>query len=224
MIRIPYSRRTTINKKDAPGAPLKMVNFSDAYREKLAGAMVESANLGFARKPFISPTKHVADDVLRATSLLLNDLSAIFDMAVPGYWGNSCQTLSSNIFARLNHAGIAADIVLGNVIINGVDEFETTLESLREEVLATRRLTAEQKVHAWVSLGDDTIVDAALPPRLVRHYGLPQHFEDVIFIGRAEMFNARFNIQYHPILTGTEFFARTNPPDPLDLLNRLSNV
>jgi hypothetical protein len=201
-----------------------MVNFSDTYRQKLAGAMVESAKLGFARKPFISPTEHVADDVLRTTSQLLNELSAFFSMAVPGYWGNSCQTLSSNIFARLNHAGIAADIVLGNVIINGVDEFETTLESLREEVLTSQRLTGEQKVHAWISLGDDTIVDAALPPRLVKHYGFPQHFDDVIFIGRAEMFHARFKIQYQPILTGTEFFAKTNPPDPLDLLSRLSGL
>ncbi len=143
-------------------------------------------------------------------------------MIIPGYWGNSCQTLSTNIFAQLNNAGIPADIVLGNVIINGTDEFETTLERLQAEVRATVPHYGAQRVHAWVSLGGDTIVDAALPPRLVKHYNAPEHFNDTIFIGRAAEMLARFKLQYQPILVGTEFFAKTNPPDPMDLLSELT--
>lgn len=201
-----------------------VVDYSDTYRERLSNAISESSRLGFTRPPIISVGTDVADDVLRATSELLNSLSAFLDRVVPGYWGNSCQTLSANIFAHLNNQGIAANIVLGNVIINGTDEFETTLESLQEEIRAAEHLEGEQKVHAWISLGDDTIVDAALPPRLVKHYKAPQHFNDMIFIGRAEEFNARYNIQYQPILVGTEFFAITNPPDPMDLLNKMKRL
>lgn len=197
-----------------------VVDYSTIYREKLSNAFLESSKVGFTRPPIISAQARIEDDILRATSELMNRLSSFFDMIVPGYWGNSCQTLSTNIFAHLNKQGIAANIVLGNVVINGTDEFETTLESLQEEVRTAEHLEGEQKVHAWVSLGDDTIVDAALPPRLVRHYKAPQHFNDMIFIGRAGEFDARYNIQYQPILVGTEFFARTNPPDPMDLLNK----
>ncbi|PKV47907.1 hypothetical protein CLU92_5381 [Janthinobacterium sp. 61] len=199
-------------------------NYSEIYIDKLAEAFFQSRKLGFTRPPLIAVEAQIQDDVLRATSELLGRLSGILNMAVPGYWGNSCQTLSTNIFAMLNSRGIEANIILGNVIINTTDEFEVTLESLQAEVLSTESLEGAQNVHAWVSLGGDTIVDAALPPRLVKHYKAPQHFNDMILIGRAAEFNARYNIQYQPILVGTEFFARTNPPDPMDLLNAMQSM
>ena len=161
------------------------MDYSSLYRKQLATAIVEASNLGFTRPSMINPGKPVPDEVLRATSELLGSLSAAFDLILPGYWGNSCQTLSTNIFAHLNSRGIPADIVLGNVVVNGTDEFEATLEEMRQEVRATKPLDGTQKVHAWICLGDDTVVDAALPPRLVKHYAAPSHFEDVIFIGRA---------------------------------------
>lgn len=195
--------------------------YSNSYREQLANAIVESKNLGFTRGSLISEQTSIPDRSLTLTRDLINELSGIFDSVLPGYWGNSCQTLSSYIFAHLNNQGIAAEIVLGNVIINGTDEFETTLQSLQEEMGATEPLSGNQVVHAWVSLGDDTIVDAALPPRLVRHYNAPADFNDVILIGRASHMSSELKIRYQPILVGTEFFAKTNPPDPMDLLNGL---
>ncbi|MGK5011925.1 hypothetical protein [Janthinobacterium sp. MDB2-8] len=193
-------------------------NYSPIYVKKLAEAIDQSSKLGFTRPPIIAAGAQIQDDVLRATSKLLGHLSATLALAVPGYWGNSCQTLSTNIFAMLNTHGIDANIVLGNVIISTTDEFEVTLESLQAEVNSTVELGEVQQVHAWISLGGDTIVDAALPPRLARYYKAPQHFNDMMFIGRAGEFNVKYNIQYQPILVGTEFFARTNPPDPMELL------
>lgn len=199
----------------------ELFGYTEIYRGMLITAIDESAKLGFKRPAIISPEANIEDSVLRTTSELLGELSGFLDRVVPGYWGNSCQTLSSNIFAHLNNQGIAANIVLGNVWVGATDEFETTLESLQEEVRANEPLQGEQKVHAWISLGGDTIVDAALPPRLVRHYQAPEQFEDMMFIGRAAEMVARYNIKYQPILVGTEFFARTNPPDPMDLLNKM---
>jgi hypothetical protein len=199
----------------------RLNNYSASYIEQLSSAIAEARSLGFTRPPLISASANIADETLRRTSELINYLSGFLDMVIPGYWGNSCQALSSNIFAQLNNDGIPADIVLGNVIINGTDEFETTLESLQAEVNATAPLLGEQRVHAWVSLGGDTIVDAALPPRLVKHYNAPKHFNDTIFIGRAAEMLAGAKLQYWPILVGTEFFAKTNPPDPMDLPSEL---
>lgn len=193
-------------------------NYAPIYVKKLSEAIGQSSKLGFTRPPIIAAGVQIQDDVLRATSKLLAHLSASLDLAVPGYWGNSCQTLSTNIFAMLNTHGIDANIVLGNVIINTTDEFDVTLESLQAEVNSTVELGEVQQVHAWISLGGDTIVDAALPPRLARHYKAPQHFNDMMFVGRAGEFNVSYNIQYQPLLVGTEFFARTNPPDPMELL------
>lgn len=196
-------------------------DYSNSYREQLSNAITESKKLGFIRASLISEQTAIPDKTLSSTRDLVAKLSGFFDRILPGYWGNSCQTLSSNIFAHLNSQDIAANIILGNVIINGTDEFETTLESLQEEVRATESLKGHQAVHAWVSLGDDTIVDAALPPRLVKHYNAPSYFNDVIFIGRASEMSSTYKLRYQPILVGTEFFAKTNPPDPMDLLNEL---
>lgn len=200
------------------------LGYTDIYRSMLVKAIADSARLGFTRPVLISPEAQIDNTVLRATHELLNELSVFLNRILPGYWGNSCQTLSTHIFAHLNNQGIAANIVLGNVFVNGTNEFETTLKYLEEEVLATEHSQGEQKLHAWISLGGDTIVDAALPPRLARHYNAPDSFNDMMFIGHAAEMVARYKIEYQPILVGTEFFARTNPPDPMDLLNKLQTL
>ena len=196
-------------------------DYSNSYREQLSIAISESKKLGFTRTPLISEQTAISDSALSITRDLVTKFTEILDLILPSYWGNSCQTLSANIFAHLNSQDIAANIIIGNVIINGTDEFETTLESLQAEVRATEPLIGHQAVHAWVSLGDDTIVDAALPPRLAKHYKAPSSFNDLILIGRASKMSSRYKLRYQPILVGTEFFAKTNPPDPMDLLDEL---
>lgn len=128
-------------------------NYSPIYVKKLAEAIDQSSKLGFTRPPIIAAGAQIQDYVLRATSKLLGHLSATLDLAVPGYWGNSCQTLSAKIFAMLNTHGIDANIVLGILIINTTDEFEVILESLQAEVNSTVELGEVQQVHAWISLG-----------------------------------------------------------------------
>lgn len=194
-------------------------DYSKEYRKLFVTASLESTKLGLTRDQIVSEENKVSDDVLRKVSDLLDDFSQFLDTVCPGYWGNLCQTLSTNIFAFLNARGIAANIIIGNVFIQENDEFEVTLDSLREEYLSVLPLTGHQALHAWVSIGDDTIIDAALPPRLVKHYRAPAQFEDMIFIGRASTFAERYHVRYRPLIIGTEFFAKTNPPDPMELLN-----
>lgn len=196
-------------------------NYSIEYRRRLAEALQESKRLGFTRDPLISEQTPVTDNTLREVSNMVTEYSALLDAVLPEYWGNSCQTLSTNFFAFLNTQGIPANIVIGNVIINGTDEFETTLDSVRKEVLAMEPSVGHQSIHAWISLGDDTIVDAALPPRIVLRYQARNMSPDTIFVGRASFLSAAYRVRYQPIIVGTEFFAKTNPPDPMDLLNEM---
>jgi len=193
-------------------------NYSIEYRARFSQALVESRNLGFLRDARVSEKSTIGNDVLKTISVLLGRFSTHLGTICPGYWGNSCQTLSTNIFAYLNAEGIPANIVVGNVIINGTDEFDTTLELLRGEVSSDRLAHGPQSIHAWISVGDDTIVDAALPPRLAKYYGAPAHFDDMILIGRASEFSGKHHLRYQPMVIGTEFFAKTNPPDPMELL------
>lgn len=193
-------------------------NYSIEYRARFSQALVESRNLGFLRDARVSEKSTIGNDVLKTISVLLGRFSTHLGTICPGYWGNSCQTLSTNIFAYLNAEGIPANIVVGNVIINGTDEFDTTLELLRGEVSGDKLAHGPQSIHAWISVGDDTIVDAALPPRLAKYYGAPAHFDDMILIGRASEFSVKHHLRYQPMVIGTEFFAKTNPPDPMELL------
>lgn len=199
-------------------------NYSDEYRAQMATALIESKNVGFSLPPFIDVFQPVSAEVLKTANEIVDQASNFLSMAVPGYWGNACQTLSSNLFAYLNAFGVSADIVLGTVIINGTDEYDTTLEGLKGELKSPHRLSGPQTVHAWVTIGDDTVIDAALPPRLVKNYKAPERFNDMMFITRAGFLYDQYNIQYRPVLVGSEFFARTNPPDPMVMLEHLKGM
>ena len=69
--------------------------------------------------------------------------------------------------------------------INGKNEFDATVDLIRDEASGIRPLAGPESVHAWISLGDDMIVDAALLPRMAKYYGVPDRCNDTIFIGRA---------------------------------------
>jgi hypothetical protein len=53
---------------------------------------------------------------------------------------------------------------------------------------------------------------------MAKYYGAPDHFNDMILIGRAGGLLAQYHVRYEPIVVGSEFFAKTNPPDPMRLL------
>lgn len=195
-------------------------NYTEKYLSLFTAAMLESLNLGFTRPAFVSARDVIPDDVLRNTAAILTDFSEFLSSVQPGYWGNACQTLSTNIFAYLNANGIHAEIVIGNVFIRHINEFGTTLDTLKAELSADAPRTDSQSLHVWVSLGGDTIVDAAMPPRLVANYRAPERFNDTIFIARASQLASVLRLKYHPLLVGSEFIARTNSQDPLEFIDR----
>jgi len=191
------------------------MDYSTQYRILFDAAVEAGKKLGFPHAPLAASGDAIEQSLLMAVRDVLADFSDHLNRLIPGYWGNSCQALSTQIFGFLNAQGIPAEIVTGNVIINNTDVFSTTLESLKNEYLASEPLTGSQSLHAWISLGDDTIIDAALPPRLAKNHGYPADRADAILVGRAGLFSEKLFLQYEPIIVGSDFIAKTNPPDPM---------
>ena len=77
--------------------------------------------------------------------------------------------------------GFDADIVIGEVDVMGNFEYEATLENIRKDYL-NPDLNNPQPIHAWVTVGDDVIIDAGLSARLVKYYKMPPHQDPKIII------------------------------------------
>jgi hypothetical protein len=66
-------------------------------------------------------------------------------------------------------------LVVGEVNIQGNLEYDATLENIREEYRA-RPTDGSQRLHMWLTLGDDVIVDPGLADRLIKYYRCPSVF------------------------------------------------
>ncbi len=189
------------------------------YKELIRKSIELNEKLNFKNKAKIDEHSEIPDAQLRKIQELITiKLLPSLLMSNPGYWGASCQHLSSEIFAFLTAAGINADIVYGEVNINGTNEFDTTVNGLIEEYKSEILLNTPQPIHAWVSVGGDTIIDACLPDRLEKHYHIPRSQLPDIYIGRADFFKNVINSSYVPMLVGIDFIAKTNPPSPVDAI------
>jgi hypothetical protein len=204
------------------------INFNDSYSNEysnlLEKAQLESNYFNFPNQPIVCAQDNVSDLELNTTfELLADDLYPYLKKINPGYWGNSCQELSSHIFAFLNAVGVKADIVIGEVQVHGTLEFDTTLAGLRKDYDASTNV-GDQELHAWVSIGGDTIIDAGLPDRMVKHYKLPQDVAPPIFIDRATNISSELYARHQPIIIGADFLAKTNSPNPILLIEHYKSI
>lgn len=197
--------------------------YSEQYLELMEVAINESLALGFTNAPRVGVKENISNDILDSTQELAFDrLYPHLYNIVPGYWGNSCQTLSTHVFAYLTSIGIRCDIVIGEVEINGTLEFDATLGNLKHEYQSPVELHGGQYLHAWVSLGGDTIIDAGLPDRIIKNYKFPEKYMPPIMVGRASEISRKFRARHQPLLIGTDFIAKTNSCNPLDILKEYS--
>ncbi|MCF5054563.1 hypothetical protein GIW50_14160 [Pseudomonas syringae] len=198
-------------------------DYSKTYLSLMKSALENSLDFNFDNKPRISITEKIDQELLEFIAVKIEQNLIPHLLRIhPTYWGNSCQLLSSHIFAYLASKGIDAEIVYGEVEINGTLEFDTTLQGLKREFHSDPPLAGGQALHAWVSLGGDIIIDAAIPDRMIKLYQLPSERLPLFLIGRASELSRTFRTRYQPLLVGTDFLARTNPPDPLKLIDYYS--
>lgn len=195
---------------------------SETYRQRIEAAICEGKALGFPNPTTINPRKPVPDDQISILKKLIwNDWVPLQYGVLPSYWGNSCQTLSTNLYAWLVFKGIDADIVYGEVNVNTTLEFDTTLDGLRREYNSTNH-EGSQELHAWVTIGDDIVLDPGLPDRLIKNYLYPKSMLPPVIIGRAgQLTPDYFPVQHIPMLVGTDFLAKTNSADPRELVEAM---
>lgn len=195
-------------------------NYSAKYLELMDVAIGESLALEFTNAPRVSTEENISDESLKSLeSQIFDDLYPRLYRLVPGYWGGSCQTLSTHVFAYLTAIGFTCDIVMGEVEINGTLEFGTTLSNLQNEYRSPIELHGDQHIHTWVSLGGDVIVDAGLPDRIIKNYQFPEKYMPPIMVGRASGLSNKFQARHQPLIIGTDFLAQTNTHDPLKILD-----
>lgn len=192
---------------------------SDVYRHMLGAAVKEAEQLGLTPLPTVGDYRSLPNDAVETVRELCNrEYLPRLKTIIPGYWGASCQTLTTHLFAWLRIAGYDADLVVGEVNIQGNLEYDATLENIREEY-REHPTDGSQRLHMWLTLGDDVIVDPGLPDRLIKYYRVPERVLDPILVGRADEFGTRLAVHHWPMLVGADFAAKTNSVNPFELLD-----
>lgn len=192
---------------------------SDEYRRMLTTAVEEAGQLGLNPLPTIDPYRRLSEEDVEKVRELCNGIFlARLKKLIPGYWGASCQTLTTHLFAWLKIAGYEADLIVGEVNIQSNLEYGANLEEIREEY-RTRPTEGSQRLHMWISLGDDVIVDPGIADRLIKYYRVPEYAVDPIPVYRADQFGTGYGAHHWPMLVGADFAAKTNSLSPFELLD-----
>jgi hypothetical protein len=190
------------------------MNYTKTYLQLLRESIDRAPDFGISRPCMIKVDKVREEDLDMATDLLDMHWQRLAD-SMPGYLGNRCVALSSQIFALLVSHGFNADIVIGTVHYQGERIFPCTVESLLQEVRSPGGENDAVALHAWVTLGGDTIVDGGMFSWLVRTGGAPERFDRQYLRSRAGLLAHNSDMQYHPLVVGSQFIALIKEIDPL---------
>lgn len=189
------------------------MKYTKEYLHLLQEAINRAPDFGITRKTLINTKKISQSEIDKACNLLNAHWNAIV-LSIPGYLGNRCIALVSKMFSILASNEIDADIVIGNVIYNGESLYPCSIESLMKEVQNPGGEGDRISLHAWVTIGGDTIWDGALFSMLVASKAADQNFDKQFMFSRAGIFAERSNLLYEPIVVGSQFIALINEIDP----------
>lgn len=194
-------------------------DYTESYLDQLSESFERSRLLCFGTNPRVSADECMADSALvELQEVIYDEVYPLLKNQFNFYWGNSCQLLSAHAFAVLVAKGYKAEIIIGEVDVNGTLEFDTTIESLVGEMRAVEKSRRGQEIHVWVSLGADIIVDCGLPDRMLKNYKFPEHLMPPIMIERTSNLSRKFRARHMPIVIGDSFLAKTNELDTAELV------
>ena len=129
--------------------------------------------------------------------------------------------VTTRLYVLLNSRGITADIVIGSVSTDQTQFYRCDVQYLRDIATQTVDETAPIDLHAWITLGGDSVIDYALPSKLARSHGAPSNFMDAGFCADATGFAKCMGVFYEPMLVGSQYLAVVNSADPHDVLQQL---
>lgn len=195
---------------------MKRAQISDEYRKRLMSGILEAKKLSFNPAPAVKPFTKISNHTLRQVDQICNQelLTPLTERYGP-YWGAFCINLSIDIYAFLQALGYNVDFVIGDVHVNGTFEYDTELSYIRNEYNSENK-TGIQYIHTWLTLGDDTIIDAALPDRVEKNYKYPREDLGQNIIVRRSCDLRELKIKHIPIVVGADFFAKTNSKNPFE--------
>lgn len=177
--------------------------------------------IGLTRAPLVDE-RPIETPFLEKANELIHKKSTLWRKGLPDYHGDQCMEVTSKLYALLNYHGIAADIVIGSVTVHGDKLYAITPEAIAQEVINPGG-DVGLSLHAWLTIGGDSVIDYALPSLLVQNKGAPLHFSQAGFVEHAADLCSQ-SIEYEPMLVGSQFLGFVNTYDPHDLLEHLRSL
>lgn len=189
---------------------MNIENESGLYRSKLVKAR-DCANANNIRNNSnLNLIETVCDVDLQAVkSLIQSFLTEDMSRSIIGYWGDRCIDISANIYVFLRKHGIPCEIIFGDIEIDEVRKYGVKVEPLIEEHRKEKREGA-QIIHAWITIGDDIIIDGSLFDMTVSDLNWPMNWNSRIVVTRASEIYLMKQIQYIPMFLGAGFLSSTN--------------
>ena len=177
------------------------------YTRMLKNALNESKLLELNPRIFIEE-KLSSMEKLKINNLCENDLLNHLVYNYSNYdWSIICWNIALESFKLLQHFGIKSEIVIGEVNINGTDEYDTNLESLKNELLKGASQDTIP-IHLWVQVADNYIIDATMSAKLKKYYIKDYPFPSIVHGSANELYN-KLRLQYKPMLVGAKFIEKT---------------
>ncbi|WP_233962531.1 hypothetical protein [Shewanella indica] len=179
---------------------------NQTYINESKSAFDESIKLGLSPRIEFNELPH--DFIDQAKGFCDTQLLPFLAAKHPNdYWGEQCLNLVAQTFAILQYQNIDCEIVMGEVIINGTPEFDTTLSGLKEEF---DRGISDQPfcIHVWVQIGENFIIDPSICARLKKYY-IPSFPVPSIVKGKSDELLEELRLDYKPMLVGAKYLTKT---------------
>lgn len=177
------------------------------YKSDLKKAIEEGHKLGLEPLP-LENQQHTLDSLQKALKLAENVIHPLLIQKHPmQYWGEQCLNLSAQTYAILKHSGIACDIVFGDVRVNGSSyEYGTTIKALKKELNKGVGKGGIQ-IHAWVTVGDNYIIDFSIASRMQKKHGRDYNPYGLSAANPADFMKS--GMEFIPMLAGASFLEKT---------------
>ncbi len=176
------------------------------YSQELDVAIDRSRKIGMLSDRWTDLPAKIDKDELSKVNLILRRVIApgLVESFGP-YLGDRCADTSANIFAFLRSIGISCDVVIGDVKIHGQSEYNTEFNYVVNEYKKTNQ-DGNLKLHIWVSMGGDSVIDFSIMDRLRRK---GHEIGDRLVVASNRDLG-EVGLEYIPMLVGADYLMKTN--------------
>lgn len=170
-------------------------------------AFAESNKLGLTPSIDLNVALNKSDETVLTRWCLAELLPFLADKHPHDYWGEQCINLTAQTFALLQALDVECEIVMGEVNINGTDEFDTTLSGLKDE-FAKGISNDPLAIHVWIQLGNNFVIDPSICARLRKYYMPTFPVPHIVTGFVSDLFNM-LKLEYKPMLVGAKYITET---------------